>query len=115
MSQPPLARGTEIVSPDSPPASRTEAVRRYFGESKNYLDIRHYIIEIRKETVKEFTAGRTFRDILDIGCGDGSISIPFLSATSRLTLLDLSDAMLSRALSRVRPELRENVDTINQD
>jgi len=115
MSQTPVVRETETEITEAPTASRSEAVREYFTEPKNFLDIRRYVIEIRKETVKEFTAGRTFRNILDIGCGDGSISTPFLTATNRLTLLDLSDAMLSRALSKVRPELLENVDTINQD
>jgi 2-polyprenyl-3-methyl-5-hydroxy-6-metoxy-1,4-benzoquinol methylase len=115
MSQPPLIHETEAGKTESTTPARADSVRKYFGESKNYLDIRRYMIEIRKEIVGELTAGRAFRNILDIGCGDGSISIPLLTATNRLTLLDLSDAMLARALSQVRPELLENVDTVNRD
>jgi 2-polyprenyl-3-methyl-5-hydroxy-6-metoxy-1,4-benzoquinol methylase len=92
-----------------------ERVSSYFANPKNYLDIRRYVIEIRVETVREFTANREFGRILDIGCGDGSISIPLLTPTNRLTLLDISIDMLSRAISRVRPEYLKNVDTLNQD
>jgi 2-polyprenyl-3-methyl-5-hydroxy-6-metoxy-1,4-benzoquinol methylase len=115
MPQIPALPEIKTETAEDEPSSKIEAVREYFTESKNYLDIRRYIIEIRKETVNEFTAGRTFRNILDIGCGDGSISLPLLNETNRLTLLDLSDAMLSRALSKVRPELLGNVVAINQD
>jgi 2-polyprenyl-3-methyl-5-hydroxy-6-metoxy-1,4-benzoquinol methylase len=92
-----------------------ERVSSYFANPKNYLDIRRYVIEIRAETVREFTANRKFSRILDVGCGDGSISLPLLNATNRLTFLDISSAMLSRVLSRVRPEHLKNVDTLNQD
>jgi len=92
-----------------------ERVSRYFGESKNYLDIRRYIIEIRKESVRELIGNRKLDRILDIGCGDGSISIPLLNAQNRLTLLDVSDRMLARALSQVSPQLLKNVGTINED
>lgn len=95
--------------------STNERVSRYFTNPKNYLDIRRYIIEIRAETVQEFTANRNFSRILDIGCGDGSISIPLLTSARRLTLLDISSAMLSRALSRVSREHLKNVGTLNQD
>jgi 2-polyprenyl-3-methyl-5-hydroxy-6-metoxy-1,4-benzoquinol methylase len=115
MSQPPTVQETETEKIESPTASRRAEVRDYFTEPRNFLNIRRYVIEIRKETVRDFTAGRAFRNILDIGCGDGSVSMQFLDAANRLTLLDISDAMLSRALSKVRPELLENVDTINQD
>jgi 2-polyprenyl-3-methyl-5-hydroxy-6-metoxy-1,4-benzoquinol methylase len=115
----PLSQSPEVpeVAKNSAnaPALTTERVSTYFANPKNYLDIRRYVIEIRVETVKEFTANRKFSRILDIGCGDGSISTPLLTPTTRLTLLDISSAMLSRAISRVRPEYLKNVDTLNQD
>ena len=92
-----------------------ERVGRYFGNSRNYLDIRRYVIDIRKETVQEFIGGRKFSRILDIGCGDGSISTPLLTSQNRLTLLDISPEMLSRARRRVTPELMNNVEIVNQD
>jgi 2-polyprenyl-3-methyl-5-hydroxy-6-metoxy-1,4-benzoquinol methylase len=92
-----------------------ERVSRYFGDPTNYLDIRRYIIEIRKESVRDFVGNRRLDRILDVGCGDGSISIPLLNAQNRLTLLDVSDRMLAKALSQVSPQLLGNVGTINED
>jgi 2-polyprenyl-3-methyl-5-hydroxy-6-metoxy-1,4-benzoquinol methylase len=92
-----------------------ERVSRYFGESRNYLDIRRYIIEIRQASVREFLDNRTSRRILDVGCGDGSISIPLLNDRNRLTLLDVSENMLARAMSQVSPALQQNVETIHQE
>lgn len=115
MSQPPIACEIEQGKPERLTTSKTEIVRRYFGDPRNYLDIRRYVIEIRKQTVQEFVANRTFARILDIGCGDGSITVPLLSPQRRLTLLDVSSSMLSRAVSKIPPELSSNVEIINQD
>jgi 2-polyprenyl-3-methyl-5-hydroxy-6-metoxy-1,4-benzoquinol methylase len=92
-----------------------ERVSRYFGQSRNYLDIRRYIIEIRQASVREFLGDRTLGRILDVGCGDGSISIPLMNAKNHLTLLDVSENMLARAVSQVSPELRDKVETIHQE
>lgn len=92
-----------------------ENVRQYFGKSRNYLDIRRYIIDIRRDSVREFTSGRKLDRILDVGCGDGSISVPLLTANNKLTLLDVSDRMLERALAHVDPRNRQNVDVINSE
>jgi 2-polyprenyl-3-methyl-5-hydroxy-6-metoxy-1,4-benzoquinol methylase len=100
---------------DVSPPHAAERVGRYFGNPKNYLDIRRYIIEIRKETVQEFIRGQNFSRVLDIGCGDGSISVPLLTLENRLTLLDISPEMLSRARQRVSSDLINNVEFINQD
>jgi 2-polyprenyl-3-methyl-5-hydroxy-6-metoxy-1,4-benzoquinol methylase len=115
LSQAPGASEAAVPNRGATVGLTNERVSSYFANSKNYLDIRRYVIEIRAETVREFTANRKFNRILDIGCGDGSISIPLLTATNRLTLLDISSAMLSRALSRVSPEHLKNVDTLNLD
>lgn len=115
MSQLPIACEIEDRKPERLTTSKTEMVRRYFGDPQNYLDIRRYVIELRKETVQEFVEGRSFSRILDIGCGDGSITLPLLNPQRRLTLLDLSISMLSRAVSKIPPELSANVEIINQN
>lgn len=92
-----------------------EDVGRVFSDPKNYLDVRRYIIDVRRQAVQEFIGNRKVHRILDIGCGDGSISVPLLNQENRLTLLDLSKPMLARAMSKVSPELQENVATINED
>jgi ubiquinone/menaquinone biosynthesis C-methylase UbiE len=90
-------------------------VQHFFDEPKNYLARNGFDIRVRAETTESLLKGRTFTTILDVGCGDGSISLPLLSAQSTLTLLDLSPNMLSLAKSRVADSLASNVDLINAD
>jgi ubiquinone/menaquinone biosynthesis C-methylase UbiE len=53
------------------------------------------------------------QSMLDIGCGDGSISVPVLTPRNRLTLVDMSATMLGIARSRVSADLSTRVTTIN--
>jgi 2-polyprenyl-3-methyl-5-hydroxy-6-metoxy-1,4-benzoquinol methylase len=95
--------------------SKVEQVRLTFEQPDTYLKRWRCNIKIRAETVQEFTRDAQFDRILDIGCGDGSISLPLLTPQNRLTLLDLSSTMLSFARSRIRPLLLKNVEMINED
>jgi SAM-dependent methyltransferase len=52
------------------------------------------------ETVQELVRLSGDARVLDIGCGDGSISLPLLTGKTSLTLLDLSAKMLSIAKYR---------------
>src|SRR5215471_11083295 len=115
MVYPPVDQQEEQQSTPDASISRVDHVRRYFGQPRNYLDIRRYVIEARRETVQEFLAGRTCSRILDIGCGDGSLTVPLLSPKTRLTLLDISVPMLNKALSRVPSEVSSNVQAVNMD
>ncbi|MGD1154703.1 MAG: class I SAM-dependent methyltransferase [Terriglobia bacterium] len=94
--------------------SKTEAVRSVFGEPSWYLK-GTCNIRIRVETVQEFLKDESLNRILDIGCGDGSISLPLLSSHRHLTLLDFSEGMLSVARSRVPAELVGNVEFRNEN
>jgi 2-polyprenyl-3-methyl-5-hydroxy-6-metoxy-1,4-benzoquinol methylase len=98
-------------------ASKIDRVRAVFHQPQWYLRRAHNI-RIRKETVQAFLTLLTrveFASILDVGCGDGSISLPLLTAQTRLTLLDLSDTMLSVARSQIPPQFAANVDVMNGD
>jgi len=96
-------------------AAKVEAVRSVFEEPDWYFSRRAYDIRIRAETVRQMAALRDGSQVLDIGCGDGSVSLPLLTKTTRVTMLDLSTNMLSLARSKVPPELSANVEMINQD
>jgi len=96
-------------------ASKLQAVGADFGEPAWYLSRWKYNITIRAETVQEILQGEEFSCVLDLACGDGSISIPLLKPTNRLTLLDLSSAMLANAKSRISEDLAGNVRLINED
>jgi 2-polyprenyl-3-methyl-5-hydroxy-6-metoxy-1,4-benzoquinol methylase len=96
-------------------STRIDEVKSLFEAPEPYLKRRRFNIDIRAETVRYFLRNREFTRILDVGCGDGSASIPLLTAQKSLALLDLSRNMLSIALSNVPPDLRQNVRTINHD
>jgi ubiquinone/menaquinone biosynthesis C-methylase UbiE len=95
--------------------TKVDHVQTYFEQPEQYLSRRTFEIRVRAETVKEWAERSGDMRILDIGCGDGSISLPLLTERTRITLLDLSSSMLSIARSKVPPEIAENVETINQD
>ncbi len=95
--------------------SKTELVKATFEIPDKYLVRRRFDIRNRLEIVQQFTRARMFERVLDIGCGDGSISLPLLSRCSRLTLLDLSKKMLELARVRIPTERLKDVDLINGD
>lgn len=95
--------------------TKVEQVQTFFEQPEKYLGRRAFEIRIRAETVMELAERSRDIRILDIGCGDGSISLPLLTETTRLTLLDLSSSMLSIARSRVPPGVAQRVETVNQD
>ena len=96
-------------------SSRIDEVKSLFETPAWYLDRRQFNINIRTETVEELVAKLAPKQILDIACGNGSISMPLLKPTNRLTLLDLSSAMLANAKSRIPEGLAGNVRLINED
>lgn len=53
--------------------------------------------------------------MLDLGCGDGSVSRQFLPDLSQLTLLDLSFEMLAMARAHLPSFYRKKVHLINAD
>jgi ubiquinone/menaquinone biosynthesis C-methylase UbiE len=90
------------------------SVKAYFDKPAIYLS-RRADIRIRAEAVKHFTEGKELNRILDIGCGDGSISLPLLNPDNSLTLMDLSDSMLAIAKSRIPSEYCANVQLLMGD
>lgn len=92
-----------------------EQVKAVFERPEQYLHGSRHNICIRTETVQSFVAGRQIDRILDIGCGDGSISLPLLRTDNWLTLLDVSSAMINAATRSVPTNLRRNVQLVNSD
>jgi 2-polyprenyl-3-methyl-5-hydroxy-6-metoxy-1,4-benzoquinol methylase len=95
--------------------SKTAQVRSLFEVPEKYLGPRQFDIRIRVETVQEFTHAFAFDRVLDIGCGDGSISLPLLPRCNRLTLLDLSRNMLDLARKRIPFERSKDVELVAGD
>ena len=94
--------------------SKKDIVQSVFQVPHWYLKKTHNIW-VRVETVQEFLKDQKFYRILDIGCGDGSLSVPLLNPERHLTLLDFSDGMLSVARSRVPKDAHDRVEIVNND
>jgi 2-polyprenyl-3-methyl-5-hydroxy-6-metoxy-1,4-benzoquinol methylase len=93
--------------------SKVEKVKSLFEIPDKYLCPRQFDIRIRVETVSHFTENLVLDRVLDIGCGDGSISLPLLARCNHLTLLDLSTKMLDLASKRIPLARVNDVDLIN--
>jgi ubiquinone/menaquinone biosynthesis C-methylase UbiE len=96
-------------------ASKTKQVKSLFEKPDKYFSRRESDIRIRTETVQHFTNSMMFDNVLDIGCGNGAISLPLLPRCRRLTLLDLSSKMLELARQQIPLERTRDVHMINGD
>jgi 2-polyprenyl-3-methyl-5-hydroxy-6-metoxy-1,4-benzoquinol methylase len=94
--------------------SKVERVKSLFEVPEKYLGPRQFDIRIRVETVQRFTEHLRVDRVLDIGCGDGSLSLPLLPRCNRLTLLDLSCKMLDLARKKIPAERLNDVDVVNE-
>lgn len=104
------AAGTAVASL---PVSKSQQVRGVFEDVPRYVNSRQLDIQIRRETVQAWADDIKWRDLLDIGCGDGSISLPLLSRESHLTMLDLSENMLRAVQAKVPHAFAANVHVKN--
>lgn len=81
--------------------SKKNKVYAHFNTVDHYLN-QQFDIRIRSEIVNELIGGEPENmNILDLGCGDGSISLQFQSETNDLTLVDLSENMLEQARLKI--------------
>jgi 2-polyprenyl-3-methyl-5-hydroxy-6-metoxy-1,4-benzoquinol methylase len=103
----------ERIIVESTMTSKTERVKSLFEIPEKYLCPRQFDIQIRIETVKHFTDNVIVDRVLDIGCGDGSISMPLLPRCKHLTMLDLSSKMLDLAREKIPFDRSKDVDLIN--
>lgn len=78
------------------------AVYQFFERTENYLH-KDFGVRIRSEIIKELVGPVTGKSILDIGCGNGNVTIQFLPENT-VTFLDLSENMIQLALSNVPKE-----------
>jgi 2-polyprenyl-3-methyl-5-hydroxy-6-metoxy-1,4-benzoquinol methylase len=97
------------------PISKSNSVRCVFDDVPHYLNSRRVDIRLRADTVKAFAANLKCRRLLDIGCGDGTVSLPLLGLNRHLTLLDLSTSMTTIARNNIPEGLSGNVDVKNEN
>lgn len=86
---------------------------KLFFNRLDYLQNSSDRITIRAQLVKKFLGPIQNVTILDIGCGDGSLSLQFLGAGNQLTLNDISENMIEVVEKRISPEFENDVTLIN--
>ncbi len=94
--------------------SRTPSVKTFFDNTDVYLR-KSFGVSVRSFVVRSLLGELEGSAILDLGCGDGSISLQYLSPTNRITLVDLSGKMLERAKLKTGGPLGRNVEYVNDD
>lgn len=87
---------------------------RNFFDTPHYLDNSRYLIKIRSMLIKELLGNVDANNkLLDIGCGDGSLSIPLIGDTNTLTMVDLSPKMLQIVKERLSQQVRQRTILVN--
>ncbi|RPJ69516.1 MAG: hypothetical protein EHM20_16350, partial [Alphaproteobacteria bacterium] len=67
-----------------------EKVKHFFNKPELYLK-NQTLIEIRKIITRKLVEETIPKQILDLGCGNGSISLQFLSSSTHVVMVDLSE------------------------
>lgn len=93
--------------------TRTQKVEDYFNETDRYLR-NNLIISLRSRLLKENLPDLKNKYILDIGSGNGDLTLPYIK-DNKITFLDLSDKMLEIVRSKIPKESYQNGEFINID
>jgi SAM-dependent methyltransferase len=96
-------------------STKRDHVRTVFDNASRYLNTRQVDMRFRTETVQAFTAKLPLGRVLDVGCGDGTISLPLLERVSHLTLLDLSPRMTELTKAKIPETYVARVEVRNED
>lgn len=86
---------------------------KLFFNKLDYLKNSSDRILIRSNVVKDLLGEVKNANILDIGCGDGSLSLQFLENSNHLTLIDISDKMLEKVKEKIPDGLEANIRLVN--
>ena len=89
-------------------------VKAFFDQTQRYLH-KPFGVRLRALIADQMLKQVSWRHMLDIGCGDGGVSLQFLNSGGTLTLMDLSDKMLALAQQNCPQDKIEQVIFINQD
>lgn len=83
-------------------SSKRERVEEAFADPSPYLRNNPYLA-LRAKAVRRLVPDRAGMSLIDLGCGDGRISIPLVRETGELLLVDSSAGMLELARRNVPP------------
>ena len=86
---------------------------KLFFNKLDYLKNSSDRIIVRSRIVKKYLGDLKNVSILDIGCGDGSLSLQYLDESNHLTMVDISDNMLRKVSEKIPKALKSNVRLVN--
>ena len=92
----------------------TQNAEQFFSDPRPYL-AKDFDIRVRRELVRELLGPQAGSRILDLGCGDGSISAQFVDECQSITWVDSSAPMLEVAMSSLDQGERRKVTAVQQD
>ena len=78
-----------------------QGVKDFFDQTGVYLHKR-FGIQLRREIIKELVPVTTYKRVLDIGCGDGTLSLDFIEKADHVAMIDLSENMLMLARQNIK-------------
>src|SRR5437773_11740974 len=94
--------------------SKTQHVKSFFDRTNVYLR-KSFGISLRVSIVRRLLGDLDGSTILDLGCGDGRVSLQYLSHNNKITLVDLSERMLEQTRLNTPEAFKTNVEYINGD
>lgn len=93
--------------------TKAENIREFFNNPDNYLTS-NVIIELRKIIVADLLGIVRNKRILDVGCGNGEITIDYLKY-NQVTFLDISPNMVALVKEKINNEHLQNASFINSE
>jgi 2-polyprenyl-3-methyl-5-hydroxy-6-metoxy-1,4-benzoquinol methylase len=88
--------------------SERDRVKNSFADPLPYLRNNPYV-DLRADAARRLLPWRAGMSVLDLGCGDGRISIPLVRESGELLLVDSSAGMLDLARGNVPPNVASRV------
>lgn len=82
----------------------------FFNKTDNYLH-KNFGVKVRANIIRDFLEDIHGKSILDMGCGNGGVSLQF-AKNNNLTLVDLSENMLTLAQKNAHPDYKRNIKFI---
>lgn len=97
--------------------SKEAKVRAFFNRPTAYHAYleKRFGVEVRAYLVRKLLGVVSGSTILDLGCGDGSLSLQYATQENQLTLIDLSDKMLEAARQNTPAGLVPTIQYLNLD
>jgi len=86
----------------------------YFANPEPYLGNNPYI-GLRAQMVRSLLPDLSGKSVLDLGCGDGRVSMPLAAEASELWLVDASAAMIETARRGIPPAHAGKIHTLCTD